>query len=107
MCCLFLLQSMAISIYQAVGPHLSRLELESKKKNQLLYLIGQMLRAESMTYQMPYPFIACAACVFCSKQTTFSFARSFVVCHLSCFWRGHPSVQIISRPFAEPDSICP
>ena len=34
---------------------LGELQVESKKKSQLLYLIGQMLKAESMTYPMPYP----------------------------------------------------
>ena len=42
-------------LYVYAPIRLGELQVDSKKKSQLLYLIGQMLRAESMTYPMPYP----------------------------------------------------
>ena len=42
-------------LYVYVPMRLGELQVDSKKKSQLLYLIGQMLRAESMTYPTPYP----------------------------------------------------
>ena len=41
-------------LYVYVPMRLGELQVDSKKKSQLLYLIGQMLRAESITYPMHY-----------------------------------------------------
>ena len=42
-------------LYVYAPMRLAELQANLKKKNQLLYSIGQMLREESMTYPTPYP----------------------------------------------------
>ena len=42
-------------MYKYVPMRLVELHMNSKKKNQLIYAIGSMLRVESMEYPMTYP----------------------------------------------------